>query len=497
MEKLNIGIIGCGLISTLHAAGYRDNPRVRLHAICDLDERLVAARQEEWKVEKAFTDYRELLADPAVEAVEVITPHKAHERITIDALDAKKHVALQKPMTTSLESADRIVAHAERSGLVFKVTDNYVSYPPIVLARKLIDDGAIGDPQMLRMKMINSPLGGWDMPMASYDWRFDEYSEGRFSETFDHGHHEWATAWFLMGEVERVVAWIDSLDGVLDSPVTLMWKHREGKRYGICDFVYSEKLHIPSKYYPNDEWLEITGSRGIIFVRRCSGEIHGGPAVSRFGNDGWTHYDEVESDWVEGFRMALENFAAAILGEAEPLLSGKQGREILRMSFAVYQAAKKRREVYLDELDSRFPGFFAWRKKRRERRESFIESFKKVRRDRSLSEYAPRAKELTEQFVGRFDAEAAGDWESVVGLRLTADGGVGEQTFALYVSGGEAALKEEPIPPGAKLTIAMPAGTWAAIVLGKKSLESALFGRQLQVEGEAREGLKLRGAFHL
>jgi hypothetical protein len=219
--------------------------------------------------------------------------------------------------------------------------------------------------------------------------------------------------------------------------------------------------------------------------------------VSRFGNDGWTHYDEVESDWVAGFRMALENFADAILGEAEPLLSGRQGREILRMSFAVYQAARKRREVYLDELDSRFPGFFAWRRKRRERRESFIESFKKMRRGRSLSEYAPRAKELTEQFVARFDAEAAGDWESVVGLRLTADGGVGEQTFVLYVSCGGAVLREEPIPTDAKLTIAIPAGTWAAIVLGKKSLESALFGRQLQVEGEAREGLKLRGAFHL
>ena len=127
MEKLNIGIIGCGLISTLHAAGYRDNPRVRLHAICDLDEQLVAARKEEWRVEKTFTDYRELLADPAVDAVEIITPHKLHEQITIDALDAKKHVALQKPMTTSLESADRMVAHAKKSGLVFKVTDNYVS----------------------------------------------------------------------------------------------------------------------------------------------------------------------------------------------------------------------------------------------------------------------------------------------------------------------------------------------------------------------------------
>jgi len=497
MEKLNIGMIGCGLISTLHAAGYRDNPRVRLHAICDLDEQLVAARKGDWGVEKAFTDYRELLADPAVDAVEVITPHKLHERIVIDALDAKKHVAVQKPMTTSLESADRMVAHARKSGLVFKVTDNYVSYPPIVLARKMLGDGEIGDPQMLRVKMINSPDGGWDMPVASYDWRFDEFAEGRFSETFDHGHHEWATAWYLMGEVERVAAWIDSVDGVLDSPVTVMWKHKQGKRYGICEFVYAEKLHIPSRYYPNDEWFELTGSGGIIFIHRCTGDIHGGPAVSLFNNEGWTHYDRVESDWAEGFRGALENFVDAIEGKAEPLLTGDQGREILRMSFAIYQAARKRRDVYLEELNRPFPGLYAWRQRRREKRESFIESFRKPLLGRNLSKYAPRASELTEQFAGRFDAEAAADWESVVGLRLTPDGGVKEQTFALHVSAGKVTLKEGPIPEDAKLTVAMPAGTWAAIVLGKKSLESALFGRQLKLEGEAREGLRLRSAFHI
>jgi hypothetical protein len=167
------------------------------------------------------------------------------------------------------------------------------------------------------------------------------------------------------------------------------------------------------------------------------------------------------------------------------------------MSFAIYQAARRRRDVYLEELDRPFPGLYAWRQRRKEKRESFIESFRKPLLGRNLSRYAPRAKELTEQFAGRFDAEAAADWESVVGLRLTPDGGVSEQTFALHVSAGKVALTEGPIPEDAKLVVAIPAGTWAAIVLGKKSLESALFGRQLKVEGEAREGLRLRSAFHI
>jgi predicted dehydrogenase/putative sterol carrier protein len=497
MTRLNVGIIGCGLIANLHARAYEDEERARLYAVCDVDPECATARKEEWGAEKAFSDHRELLADPEVDAVEILTPHKLHEQMVVEALDAGKHVALQKPMTVSLESADRMVAHARRSDRVFKVTDNYVFYPPIALARRLIENGDIGDPQFIRMKMINSPRGGWEMPVASYDWRFDEISEGRFTNAFDHGHHEWATAWYLMGEVERVTAWIDSTDGVLDSPLALMWKYKDAKKYGVCDFVYAEELHIPSKYYPNDEWFEITGSRGVIFIHRCTGDIHGGPSVSLFGNDGWIHYDDVKSDWLEGFKGALGNFVDAVSGEAKPLLTGDEGREILKMSFAIYSAARKRREVYLEELDRRLPALYAWRRKRREKKDSYIESFKKPRFGENLSRHAPEAKALTEQFMERFDADAAGTWETVVGIRLTPDGGVGGQSFVLQIAGGRATLREEPIPVEANLLLTLPAGTWAAILLGKKSLESALFRRQLRVEGETREGLKLRAVFRI
>ena len=75
-----------------------------------------------------------------------------------------------------------------------------------------------------------------------------------------------------------------------------------------------------------------------------------------------------------------------------------------------------------------------------------------------------------------------------MGLRLTPDGGVGEQSFVLRIAGGKATLREEPIPAEAKLVLSLPAGTWAAILLGKKSLESALFRRQLEVEGKPGRG---------
>ena len=497
MDKINVGFIGCGRISDLHVLAYRKNRRARLLAVCDTNPGLLAARKSEWKAEREYADYRELLADPDIDAVEIITPHKLHEPMVAAAVEAKKHISLQKPMTTSLASADRMVACAKKGGIVFKVNDIYVCYPPIVLARKMIDDGIIGDPQLLRLKMIGSPHGGWKIDAPSYDWRYEEFAEGRLSETFDHGHHEWAVAWYLLGEVERVSAWIDSLDGIVDSPVSAMWKYKDGLRFGVGEFAHASDLVVPSKYYSNDENFEITGSKGIIYVHRCTGNIHSGPAVSLFTSKGWRYFPKVKSDWADGFVASAENFFDAVRGEKPPLLSGDEGREVLRFAFAVQKSARKRREVYLEELDRPFPGLYTWTRRRKEMKASFLVANKPSLFGERLSKYAVQAGALTEKLMERFEPPEGAGWKSIAGLKLTADGGVPEQLFTIRVEGNRAFLEKGRLDPRAKVTLIIPAGTWAAILLGKKRLESALFTGKLKVEGEPHEGLKIRGAFKI
>ena len=68
-QKLRVGFIGAGAITDLHYLGYKDNPKAELYAICDVDEALLQRRASEWQVEKTYTDYRQLLADPGVDAV--------------------------------------------------------------------------------------------------------------------------------------------------------------------------------------------------------------------------------------------------------------------------------------------------------------------------------------------------------------------------------------------------------------------------------------------
>jgi predicted dehydrogenase len=496
---INVGFIGCGRIADLHYLGYRENTEARLYAVCDLDDTRREERQRQWGVQKAYKNYHDLLADPKVDAVEVLTFYDTHEPVVRDAVSAGKHVACQKPMTTDLPSADRMLAAAKTSGKVFKVTEIYVTYPPIVLAKRLMDEGAIGEPLGMRINYISSPKGGWEVSAQTYEQQVRIAGRGLGLETFDHGHHEWATAWRLLGEAERVSAWVDTLNGVVDGPATVMWKCRGNKRYGVCDFMFAPELHIPSKYYSNDEIYQIIGSKGVIMINRGTGEMMDRPPVSLFDGDKWTHFNDVASDWAEGFIGSARNFIAAIQGREPPLLTGDEGREVLRFGLAVAHSAGKRREVYLDELDHPFPAWYSWRRRRRERGDCIVGP---RRRSWSLfadrtGKYAPLARNLTLKMPERFDSAAAGEWECSIALELLAEHGVATERFTLAVQDGKLTVTPDEWPEHPDLTLHLRAGVWAALLLGRKRIETAIFQGLIKYEGKVEQALPLRNAFHL
>ena len=257
---------------------------------------------------------------------------------------------------------------------------------------------------------------------------------------------------------------------------------------------------MPTRYYPNDEWYEVNGSRGILLVNRGTGNILEGPSVSLFDGHAWEHFSNVPSDWSEGFIGATRNFIAAIRGEEPPLLTGAQGREILRFATAIARSARKRRDVYLDEFEKPIPSLFAWARRRRERREVIVGGRNRTARGGFFvrpSKYAPQAMALMQKIQERFDARAAEGWNCVLGIELTPDGGVDGGKFALRVHDGKLDLTQGELPEDAMLTLHMPAGTWAAILLGKMRIETAVLRGKIKYEGRGEEGLRLRTVFRL
>lgn len=377
--KINIGFIGLGRISDLHALGYRNSPDARIHSVCTLAEEVGRSKKKEWGAVRFFRDYRDLLADPAIDAVEILTPQPLHEEMVVAAAAAGKHIMVQKPMTIDLDSADRMLAAVKRAGILFKVIENYIGYPPIRKAKELISRGVLGDIQNLRIRFVSGSSGGWEVPDETWAWRMEENRQGRGMQTFDHGHHMWSVARYLLGDIDYVSAWIDSADGVVDCPSSIMWKYKEGHRYGTCDYTHCAQMAVPSAYYANDEWFEISGSRGLLFINRCTGNIKSGPVMTRFDGSRWYSYNNIDDDWSSGFRAATSNFINAIKGRAEPELSGAEAREVLKMALAVIKSSRERRTVFLDEFDVEDPALYY-----RERTRSEIEQQALGRRGISL-----------------------------------------------------------------------------------------------------------------
>ena len=495
MDKINVGLVGCGRIADLHYPGYRDHPHARILGICDTNPELLERRKVEWGVERVYRDLEGLLADPDLDAVEILTPQLLHEPQTIAALGAGRHVALQKPMTVDLASADRILAATRASDRVFKVTENYVFYPPLVKARELIREGAIGDPVSLRIQYMSGPEGGWEVPAESWAWRMQEARAGRGPTTFDHGHHLWSTAWYLLGDPERVVGWLDSQGGLVDCPAQFLWKYADGRRYGSIQFHHGEHLRVPSAYYSNDEWMDVMGSRGILSIRRCTGNIKDGPALVLY--DGHSHLPiEVESDWGLGFIGATNDFISAIREGTEPCLSGAQARGVLRFSLALQRSARLRREVYVDELDRSFPSLYSARRRRKERREADGRGswLSRLLPEGKTAQYAGQALELTRGLVEGFEAPEPALPDTVLGLVLRG-GEQAEMRFGLIVKDNQASLVEGEVPDGAGLTVTMAPGLWAAILLKKKRIEMAVLSGKIKYEGRVEEALTLRDAF--
>ena len=355
MSKLQVGLIGIGRIADLHYEGYKDNPKVELCAICDSNEEILRQRKEQWNVRKAYKDYQELLQDQSIDAVEVITPHHLHKEIGVAALEAKKHVSMQKPMAMNIPECDALISAARRSGKMFRVFENFRHYPPLMKALSLVQEGAIGEPLSIRIKVMQGSMSeGWEIPDETVSWRFDPARSGGGRVIFDYGYHLFSIAMWFLGDVEKVHAFISHRNtkfGVLDSPAAVTWKYMNVEKFGSYEATSSGDLIIPTKYWPEDEWFEITGRRGFIWVNRCTSMLLDKPPVTMLRDGVTTAFSNVDSDWAASFKNGVHDFIDSIIEGKQAHLTGEEGRRVHQFCRAIQRSAKENKEIKLDEIN--------------------------------------------------------------------------------------------------------------------------------------------------
>jgi predicted dehydrogenase len=144
MDHLRAAVVGLGF-GRRHIQAYQALPGVDVVAIACRDEVKLEQTREEFGISSAFTDWTQILTREDIDLVSICTPDRLHAEQSLLALDAGKHVLCEKPMTTCLEDAARVVGKVQETGLTFMVGHNYRFIPQFARLKQEVDSGAIGD----------------------------------------------------------------------------------------------------------------------------------------------------------------------------------------------------------------------------------------------------------------------------------------------------------------------------------------------------------------
>jgi len=356
LERVHVGIIGCGRIASLQVLGYLDHPHAEILAVCDRDSELLQRRRTEWRAKSAYRDVADILKDPEVNAVEILLPHHLHREVAIAALRAGKHVSLQKPPTFTLAELAQIQDAAIDAGRRVRVFENFMYYPPHVKARELVEQGAIGEPLSVRIKTAAGRFDdGWPVPASAVAWRMDPETCGGGPVCFDHGYHCFNMGRFFVPEpIERVHAWIHvnrfGPNAFYDGPALISWKYAGVPKFGSWEVIASVGMRVRSKYYASDDRIEIHGVEGVIWINRCTGFLLDEPALILYRDGETRAWHDIPSDWADSFRLGTRDFIEALLEGRQPDQDTREAAETLRFAIAAHLSACERREVRLDEV---------------------------------------------------------------------------------------------------------------------------------------------------
>lgn len=348
-EKLGFAIIGCGRISGKHIEGITAHAEeARLVAVSDLiDSRMDAAHEKLCNLVgtkislKKYRDYRRLLEDPEVDVVCVATESGYHAQITIDALEAGKHVVVEKPMALSTDDADKMIAVARKKNLKLCVCHQNRFNPPVQKLRKALEEGRFG-------KLIYGVASiRWNRDMDYYrqaSWRGTWALDG--GTLMNQCIHNIDLLQWMLGPVEHLYAQTDTFLREIEAEDTgvavLRFKN------GCLGVIEGTACVYPRNL---EETLSIFGEKGTVCI--------GGLAVNRietwrFADPDMEPEEEVlknqdkDPDTVYGYGHIplIGDMIRAIKENREPLVNGEEGKKAVEIVLGIYKSVRTKAPVY-------------------------------------------------------------------------------------------------------------------------------------------------------
>lgn len=351
-RTLKIAFIGAGGVLVHQMPPLRKIERVEVIAVADPEEWALSRARSEWQIARTFTDYRQMLNEvPEIEAVSVCTPNALHAEHTIAALEAGKHVMVEKPMAMNVAEARRMMDAAKRSGKELIVGFQHRFDPKSRFIRDQVQSGTLGKVLYVRAQALRRR----GIPSWGQFGRKDVQGGGPL---IDIGVHVLETAHYLMGSPQPVAASGGAFTHIGNQPCNALapWGAWDHQSYTVEDFAVGQVrfdngaiLSIETSFAAHierDIWdITLIGEKAganwdssQVFTDQCGYMVNS--AATHIGD--WHHFEYKMRHFVEVCRDGRPNEVPS-----------EHGLMIQKMLDALYASAERGREVEIEPDESR------------------------------------------------------------------------------------------------------------------------------------------------
>jgi len=331
-EVARVALIGCGGIANRHVKDFLQRKDCRITALCDtrpqaMEEKRAKIRQARPGEDPATReDYREILERDDVDGVAVLLPHSLHWPVAKAALEAGKHVLVEKPMTTSVAEALELIETAKRTGRKLAIAYQRAYLPEYLYARQAVENGDLGQVRFMTVHLEQAWLQAVTRPDRAKGWKADPAQAGG-GQLVDTGSHTLAALLQVCQmDPDEVYASIDCCGLPVDVNTAMVVRFAQGPRAAISIGGFGHSV---------TESIRIVGDKASlkIFFRTVAEqalEINGKPVDARA---------RIKPS------NPSENLVEVILGKAEVGADGLLGLRVAQLSEAAYLSAEQGRPV--------------------------------------------------------------------------------------------------------------------------------------------------------
>ncbi len=339
-RKLKIGIIGAGGFAAQHMEAFAEIPEVEVVAFMRRSEGPLREMQEQWDVPKGYTDHREMLDDPDIDAIDIITPTDSHKQYALDTIASGRPVLCEKPLALNAVDCQDMLNAAQTAGVIHAVNFNQRGRTPVGRMKRYIDAGYVGDIYHVNIRWGFSSQQDTRPDVPS--WRYlPEHGGGTVYELI----HVFDMARFLNGEVARVSSVLNTAEKhrkFIDAPDGFDVEVPDSSAF-LLEYVNGAYAVIHTSFVQRGEPLR----RGVtVDVGGSKGRIVSNGLFGLLGTSG-ENAALAELDPGPPYPQPYEQFVAGALAGDQSLIDTgfEAGLEAARIVDAIHKSWAERRWV--------------------------------------------------------------------------------------------------------------------------------------------------------